>query len=276
MSGIMTLDDMANYSVNRRQPLVGFYRGMRVLTTPPPSSGPVLLFLLNVLEAYNLHEEGASPLSYQQYARLPLAAPIVLHSTDTADPASHCAVRLQHRRGNEVCLCSAQLSRRSRVCRQHEHDARAHPLQGVCLRGPPQHFQRTPLSRRIRVGFVSDTPLTPPRQTTTHEPDYYGGEYEVEETPGTTHIAVLDKDGNLASLTSTVRLFRMRCSVAALICASLQINLSWGSKLMSRTGVIMNNQMDDFSTPNTTNAYGLRASPANYISAHTPCWSPAA
>ena len=29
----------------------------------------------------------------------------------------------------------------------------------------------------------------------------------------------------------------------------------------------MNNQMDDFSTPGTENAYGLRASPANFIAA---------
>ena len=46
--------------------------------------------------------------------------------------------------------------------------------------------------------------------------------------------------------------------------AHRQVNLVWGSKVMTRTGIIMNNQMDDFSTPNTTNAFGLRASPSNY------------
>lgn len=31
------------------------------------------------------------------------------------------------------------------------------------------------------------------------------------------------------------------------------------------TGIILNNEMDDFSTPGLINSYGLRASPSNYI-----------
>ena len=44
------------------------------------------------------------------------------------------------------------------------------------------------------------------------------------------------------------------------------INLSFGSKVMdARTGIILNNEMDDFSSPNVTNAFGLRPTRNNFI-----------
>lgn len=44
------------------------------------------------------------------------------------------------------------------------------------------------------------------------------------------------------------------------------INRAFGSRVMvPETGLVLNNQMNDFSVPNTTNAFGYAPSPANFI-----------
>ncbi|KAK5173501.1 uncharacterized protein LTR77_002182 [Saxophila tyrrhenica] len=71
--------------------------------------------------------------------------------------------------------------------------------------------------------------------------------FESLNTPGTSAVAVSDSSGMAISLTTTV-------------------NLLFGSHLMvPETGVIMNNEMNDFSIPGTSNAFGYVPSPANYI-----------
>lgn len=64
----------------------------------------------------------------------------------------------------------------------------------------------------------------------------------------TTHIATADKDGNWVAITTT-------------------LNTSFGSKVtIPGTGVLMNNQMDDFSAqPGVPNAFGLVGSEANSV-----------
>ena len=47
----MTPEDLAGYEVVRREPLSVDYRGVRLLTNPPPSSGGVLVaFALRLLD----------------------------------------------------------------------------------------------------------------------------------------------------------------------------------------------------------------------------------
>jgi gamma-glutamyltranspeptidase/glutathione hydrolase len=53
--GIWTLADLASYEVRMREPVVGGYRGWRVVSAAPPSSGGVLLVqMLNMLSGYDL------------------------------------------------------------------------------------------------------------------------------------------------------------------------------------------------------------------------------
>ena len=55
--GIWTLEDLANYEVKERTPIVTDYEGYRLVTAPPPSSGGIAIAeMLNILEAYDLPE----------------------------------------------------------------------------------------------------------------------------------------------------------------------------------------------------------------------------
>jgi gamma-glutamyltranspeptidase/glutathione hydrolase len=76
---------------------------------------------------------------------------------------------------------------------------------------------------------------------------YDPGGIESLETPGTSHVVTADASGMAVSLTTTV-------------------NLLFGSQLMvPETGVIMNDEMNDFSIPGSSNAFGYIPSPANFI-----------
>jgi gamma-glutamyltranspeptidase/glutathione hydrolase len=70
----------------------------------------------------------------------------------------------------------------------------------------------------------------------------------IRESNETTHISILDKDGNMVSITTT-------------------LNGSYGSRtVIGGAGFIMNNEMDDFSVkPNTPNMYGAIGGAANAI-----------
>ena len=58
--GLITAQDMAAYQVKERNPLLGHYRGLDILTAPPPSSGGIVLIeILNMLSGYNLQQLGA-------------------------------------------------------------------------------------------------------------------------------------------------------------------------------------------------------------------------
>ena len=56
LGGNWTLEDLANYRIKERQPIYGEYRGARIISAPPPSSGGVALIdALNILASFDLH-----------------------------------------------------------------------------------------------------------------------------------------------------------------------------------------------------------------------------
>lgn len=57
--GLITLKDLNNYKAKEREPISGTYRGYKVISMPPPSSGGiVMLEVLNILEGYDIVSMG--------------------------------------------------------------------------------------------------------------------------------------------------------------------------------------------------------------------------
>jgi len=57
--GLISLEDLKRYKPMQRTPLVGSYRGLDIITMPPPSSGGIALIeMLNVLERFPLRTMG--------------------------------------------------------------------------------------------------------------------------------------------------------------------------------------------------------------------------
>jgi len=58
-AGLITVEDLASYEVEERQPIHGTYRGFEIISAPPPSSGGIALVeTLNILEGYDLTRSG--------------------------------------------------------------------------------------------------------------------------------------------------------------------------------------------------------------------------
>ncbi|KAI8326002.1 gamma-glutamyltranspeptidase 1-like protein [Martensiomyces pterosporus] len=192
--GILTTDDFAQYKAIDHEPIETFYHGRRVITGSPPTSGSVLLNMLNVLEGYTLAAGGQTALSY-------------------------------HRIVEAMKFGAAQ--------RTALGDPRFVDLAANISRQISKHY-----AGQIRAN-ISDTQ--------TFGVMHYDPEYDILNNHGTTHLSVLDSDEMAVAVTSTV-------------------NLEFGSRIMDPvTGVILNDEMDDFSTTNKTNGFGLRPSPFNKI-----------
>ena len=68
LHGYISLEDLEKYQPVERKPVIGTYRGYKIISMPPPSSGGIALVeLLNILENYNfkIEEWGGSEYIHQ-------------------------------------------------------------------------------------------------------------------------------------------------------------------------------------------------------------------
>lgn len=66
--GVMTLEDLANYEVQVHEPVTSTYRGYKIISSPPPSSGGThLIEILNILENFDV---GSLEVNSPEYIHL--------------------------------------------------------------------------------------------------------------------------------------------------------------------------------------------------------------
>lgn len=184
--GKLALSDLAAYQVKERAPVCGPYRGHRICSMGPPSSGGVtLLQLLAMLEPHDLRSLGTQ-------------SPVALH----------------------LMMQASALAFADRDSYLADPDFVPSPVRG--LLDPGYLLERgreiTPDAR-----FAPAKPGVPPERAG-QAPPPAGVTLEI---PATTHMSIIDRDGNAVSFTTT-------------------IEDAFGARRMVR-GFLLNNQLTDFS-----------------------------
>ncbi|HEV7633336.1 MAG TPA: gamma-glutamyltransferase [Steroidobacteraceae bacterium] len=195
LGGIWTAEDLANYKAIERAPIVGQYRGAKIISAPPPSSGGIAL-----VEALNV-------------------------------------------------LSGFEMQQLDDVTRKHvivEAMRRMHRDRAVYLGDPA--FTQVPVQELIDPHYAAGLRTSIRLDRATPSAMLAATPESASAGMQTTHFSVLDKDGNRVAGTIT-------------------LNTGWGTGLTVRgTGLILNNQMDDFSIkPGVPNVYGLIGASANEI-----------
>lgn len=173
--GIITVEDLNSYKVEIREPVEGTYRGYKIISTPPASSGGThVIELLNIMENYDLKTMGDN-------------------TTDTWHAWTE-AMKLMFADRAKYMADTAFVKV---------------PLKGLTNKEYAQE-----LYKRIDM-------TKPAAEVSEGDPWKY-------ESGSTTSFSVMDKYGNMVTVTKSINYF-------------------FGSGVMvPGTGIIMNNHMDDF------------------------------
>jgi gamma-glutamyltranspeptidase/glutathione hydrolase len=194
-NGIITHDDLKNYDTKWRTPLSTDFKGYKIYSMPPPSSGGVALIqLLEMVETY-----GIDTLKWH--------SPEYIHLIVEAERRVY-ADRSKHLGDPDYYDVPVSQLIDSTYC---------------AMRMADFDWKKASVSENIKAGVLV-------------------------ESDETTHLNVIDKDGNAVSITTT-------------------LNGAYGSKVVVKgAGFILNNEMDDFSVkPGFPNLYGLIGAEANKI-----------
>jgi len=197
--GILSEQDLADYRPLWRPPLEGSYRGHRVVSMSPPSSGGVALIeSLNVLERHELSKLGWGSSAHLHTLLEALKHAFADRARFLGDP-DFVKVPVEKLTSKDYARALDQRLQADHVLRRDQY-------------GTP-----SPNATQVRGG-------------------------------GTSHLSVVDADGNAAALTTT-------------------INGYFGARFVGgSTGIILNNEMDDFSAqPGVPNADGLVTGEGNAI-----------
>ncbi|KAH9514847.1 Gamma-glutamyltranspeptidase 1, partial [Bulinus truncatus] len=237
IGSIITREDLQNYTVLEKSPVtIRLNNGMTVLTTPSPSSGPVLALALNVLDGrlYNITGDNVEYIGRlynitsdnDEYIALFVTCVSTGYNfTPTALSTPEGRKRTYHRIVETLKFVYAK---RSGLGDDMYMD----------LRDLVHNLTSREYASVIR-GRINDS--------RTYGFRYYEPIYASNHASGTTHLSVLDEDDNAVSATST-------------------INTRFGSlRAGVRSGIIFNNEIDDFSFLNISNEWQLSPSPVNFI-----------